>query len=104
MKWYIGQRVIAITTISGTHGSVGITKGTIYEIQSIRKSPCCGKIEIDVGVSSLGKYTGCGSCSGGYKSNGTWYFLEHRFAPLDELSDYTSDELINEIEKELVKV
>lgn len=102
MKWYIGQRVVAI--ISHSRGE--FRKGDEFVINGIRTAPCkCNNLDIDIGKITNGVVSYCVVCNTTYGSNGNVYwFNECCFAPLAELSDYTSDELINELEKELVKV
>lgn len=99
MKWYIGQRVVAIQSVSSNRGATGIVKGKCYVIQAISKRPCCGKgIIIDVGIDNGGRFTMCLKCGEMAQDGNVWWFCETAFAPLDELSDYTVETLLNEIE------
>lgn len=99
----VGKKVICIKD----HSMGVVKRGDIFELHSIRKSPCgCGAIELDVNIPtpSYAKSVICTRCS--TKTLGTpttWWVRSDRFAPYDDsLSELTSDKLIEQLETELI--
>lgn len=82
MKWYIGQRIVAIED----HEYGCFTKGDEFIIQSLRTSFCkCNEIEIDIGIPAISRIDYCGTCNTNQLSiSNQWWFSEKRFAPRDE--------------------
>ena len=87
----VGDRVVCVRT----HSLRAVIKGKIYEIFNIYKSPCCGKIIYDVGISGHGKTRClCGKILGGAE----WWIGSWLFRPIEYNS--ATEELAN---KEIVK-
>lgn len=97
MNFYVGQKVVCVPSI-GPYSRVASIKpplivGRIYMVRGIRLSPCCGEVEIDVGLHSPCSRTFC-EC-GAYYDSSEWWLDHVRFRPLDELHDQ-----LERIEKE----
>lgn len=102
MRWYVGQRVVCIKT----HPDKVVTKGLYYIIKGIKQSCCGGGLVLDVGIKDFddsADFCRCADCGKLSRYDAVWWLCESRFAPIDELSDYTVETLLNEIE-EPVKV
>lgn len=89
-NWRIGQDIVCVKT----HPKEVVKEGEIYTIKALRTSTCkCSEVEIDVGVLDKGEFslyqTICRKCGVEHNegTNGTWWFSETRFRPLDELAD-----------------
>lgn len=87
MKWYIGQRIVAIS--AHRH----FKKGDEFKINGLKSPFCkCGYIQIDIGMVDH-SYDGvqCGKCKVEAEFNGTLWFSEHCFAPLEPIEEAISN-------------
>jgi len=92
MNWYIGQEIVAIES----HKQGVFKKGDTFIIKGLKNSICtCKDVSIDIGKTSINHLTECQNCGVNWKNNGTWWFSEKRFAPLD----YDISELTDILEK-----
>jgi len=98
-NWYIGQDIVCINT-----HSKGIVKdGEVYTIQGLRQRCCC--IEINVGISLFSIMQRCKDCGHRIESDGIWWLHEHRFAPLDTLTDISEiEEILSQPIESLFKI
>jgi hypothetical protein len=49
-------------------------------------SPCCGSLIVDVGVHGITPNTTC-SCGADRNDGDIWWFMSHRFRPVDSLTE-----------------
>lgn len=95
MNWHIGQRIVAVKD----HGGRDFREGDEFTVKGLR-SGCCG-IVIDIGIiQNEDTDTYCGICKRDLETisaGQSIYYSERSFAPIEELSDYTADELIEEL-------
>ena len=91
MKWYIGQRIVAIRT----HSQKAYKYGEEYIIRGLSQPSCgCDHILIDIGKNTNSTHCIC-RCGYPERSNGTWLLHDGGFAPLDvDISELT--ELLEE--------
>lgn len=84
MKWYIGQEIVAIED----HPFKLFKKGDEFILLGIRKSSCCGCIELDIGITTNKSSFICSNCYNLYLgiSDNHWFF-EKRFAPKETIED-----------------
>lgn len=85
MKWYIGQRIVAIKD----HSQVYFKRGDEFQINGLRMAPCgCGKVEIDIGLSD-DRVDGviCVKCGKGSIYTGALFYHECCFAPLEHIEE-----------------
>lgn len=94
MNWHIGQRIVAVKD----HSQGVFKKGDEFTIKGLKKSNCkCNAVFIDIGMRNPG-YINCNVCDTIGDYDIVRWFHEVIFQPLDELSDYTTESLIEEIE------
>lgn len=101
MKWYIGQKVVAVKG----HAQGFFKKGDEFEIKGLKQG-CCemAKVWVDIGHLTNRGFIGCPRCNHTELSATRWY-SEKMFAPLEtksELSEHTDETIIKELERELV--
>lgn len=95
MKWYVGQRVVCVKD----HSQGVVRKGNEYIIHNVSISQCsCKYVLLDVGITSKNLFSSHTECGKRWLGDGTYWLNESLFAPLDDLSDYTIETLLNEIE------
>lgn len=93
--FYVGQAVVAIKD----HSQGFYKKGDEFIIKSIVEFPCCKAIGLDIGnLNPFGVvYCDC------YNPHIECY-NSRNFAPKIDLSEFTSESLIKELEQELVNI
>lgn len=96
MKWYVGMKIVAIRD----HSDRYFKKGDVFTINGLSQSFCgCKLILVDIGKKLCNYNSECNMCGKlTYINSGIVWFGENNFAPLDDLSDYTIETLLNEIE------
>lgn len=92
----VGQRVVCIEDSE----TIDITKGNIYTVCRISSCSNCKIEKIDVGLALPEGYSGttCYNCRQS-NSDGIHWYMACRFAPLEEISDTTFDEIMEQITK-----
>lgn len=104
MKWYIGQRIVAIQD----HSKGKFKKGSEFVVHGIRDSFCkCDMYELNIGFSSDSPLINCRICNLTTQGDGIHWFSEMLFAPLEEkpeMSAYTAEELIEELGQQTITI
>lgn len=100
--FYIGQEVVAIKD----HSQGLFKKGDEFIIKDLQKADCkCSHYIVDIGMTTYAEYGHCGQCNTSISiKNNTAWFNDICFAPKIDLSEFTSESLIEELEQELVNV
>lgn len=71
-----------------------LVKNTIYEIHGIKETPCCGRLQLNIGHKMPIAHISCGACDNLYhNSDGIWWFLASRFVPIDDFKEVTFKEI-----------
>lgn len=85
MKWYIGQRIVAIKD----HSEGRFKKGDEFTIKGLRMAPCgCGHVQIDIGLSDPSvTHNQCNRCGKEEKYKGVLFYSERCFAPLEPIEE-----------------
>ena len=87
MNWYIGQDIVAI------NNHKHFKYGDEFKIKGLKSPFCkCGYIQIDIGMTDS-SYDGvqCSKCKVETEFNGTLWFSEKNFAPLDPIKEAISE-------------
>jgi hypothetical protein len=93
-EFKVGGKCMAIKNA----GTGIFKKGEVFEIEAIREL-CCGKGGLLLTLKGIGCVTTCTECY----LQGRW-LRSRNFVPLDdtvELSDFTADELIKQLEPQI---
>ena len=89
MKWYIGQRIVAIKSHSPYYKI-----GDEFTIKGLRSPFCkCGYIMVNVGIPNIIGHitTTCGACHKTEPTENILFFPETNFSPLDEMEQAISE-------------
>jgi hypothetical protein len=97
MNYYIGQKIVAISTCRD------FKKGDEFVIKGIYPSKCkCKTVMLDIGISELSVKIGarifCVKCAYEFPWNGINTYKEKWFAPLQDISETMINEFIENME------
>lgn len=99
-EFKVGGKVICVDDRNKFPDStaVPVKRNSLYTVNAIRSSDCCGIVLLDVGFKSdTGRYK-CGTCGNTHPhESGKWWLRASRFLPLDDFREVTFTELKKEM-------